>query len=157
MTGTADSAAERNTAGAARREIPSGRGGRDHCGRKAAVVGPPGMIVSYGDASFVRAGTAGTGRLFGAEFWLTAVIFAGLRLQRWTQDDGRRVALFVQGALLVGAVAGPVLLFHGALAVAVAMAVLGCRRQSSPGRSASTSVAGAPEFTAGNAPVTAPS
>ncbi|WP_329214093.1 hypothetical protein OG257_34960 [Streptomyces sp. NBC_00683] len=96
--------------------------------RKAAVVAPPAVVVSYVDASLVRSSAGETGLLFGAEFWLIAVILAGLRIQGWTQDDSRWVTLSVQGALVVGAVAGPVLLFHGALAasaVAVGMTALG--------------------------------
>ncbi|MFD4692698.1 hypothetical protein [Streptomyces sp. NPDC058463] len=133
MTETADandSAAEENSATGA------GPGGRLRpamasvitAARKAAVVAPPAVVVSYVDASLVRSSAGGTGLLFGAEFWLIAVILAGLRIQGWTQDDSRWVTLSVQGALVVGAVVGPVLLFHGALAasaVAVGMAVLG--------------------------------
>lgn len=95
---------------------------------KAAVVAPAALVVSYGDASLVRNSTGGTGWLFGTEFWLIALILAGLGVQGWTQDDSRWVTVFVQGALVLGGVAGPVLLFHGALAasaVAAGMAVLG--------------------------------
>ncbi|MFE6042040.1 hypothetical protein [Streptomyces sp. NPDC056452] len=133
MTETADtdgSAAEQRAADAARpgaRFRPAMASVRAAT-RKAAVVAPAAVIVSYGDASLVRAGTGGTAWLFGAEFWLIALVLAGLRVQGWTRDDSRRVGLFVQGALVVGGVAGPVLLFHGALAasaVAVGTAALG--------------------------------
>ncbi|WP_406388007.1 hypothetical protein [Streptomyces sp. NBC_00887] len=121
MTGTADtdgSAAEQHGAEAA----PPGARLRPAMAsvitavRKAAVVAPPAVIVSYGEAPFVRAATGGTGRLFGAEFWLAALVLAGLRVQGWTRDDSRGVTSFVQGALVVGGVAGPLLLFHGVLA-----------------------------------------
>lgn len=133
MTETADtdgSAAEKRTAEAARpgARFRQAMASATTAARKAAVVASPAVIVSYGDASLVRAGSGGTAWLFGAEFWLVALILAGLRVQGWTRDDSRRVRLFVQGALVVGGVAGPVLLFHGALAasaVAVGMAVLG--------------------------------
>ncbi|MFD9538628.1 hypothetical protein [Streptomyces sp. NPDC060022] len=133
MTETADandSSAEENTATGARPDgsFRPAMASVITAARKAAFVAPPAVVVSYVDASLVRSSTGGTGLLFGAEFWLIALILAGLRIQGWTQDDSRRVRLFVQGALFVGGVAGPVLLFHGALAasaVAAGMAVLG--------------------------------
>lgn len=96
--------------------------------RKTAVVAPAAVLVSYGDAYLVRASTGMTGWLFGAEFWLVALVLAAIPVLGWTEGDESWVRVFVLGALVTGAVAGPLLLFHGvlaALAAVPAVAVLG--------------------------------
>ncbi|MEV6078519.1 hypothetical protein AB0L80_25925 [Streptomyces sp. NPDC052069] len=88
---------------------------------KSAVVGPSAVMVSYVDARMVRASTGEFGWLFGTEFWLMVLILAGLRVQGWTEDDDRWVGGFVLGVLVAGLVAGPLLLFHGALVALAAV------------------------------------
>ncbi|MCX4680284.1 hypothetical protein OG413_34275 [Streptomyces sp. NBC_01433] len=134
-----------------RDDVPSGEGGlseegggRSVAGRvptsasvlaaagKSAVVGPLAVMVSYVDAQMVRASTGEFGWLFGTEFWLMVLILAGLRVQGWTEDDDRWVGVFVLGILVAGLVAGPLLLFHGALVAlaavpgVVVVVALGC-------------------------------
>ncbi|TXL87834.1 hypothetical protein [Streptomyces sp. IB2014 016-6] len=96
--------------------------------RKTAVVVPAAVLVSYIDAYLVRASTGPTGWLFGTEFWLVALVLAAIPVLGWTDGDESWVRVFVLGALVTGAVAGPLLLFHGvlvALAAVPAVAVLG--------------------------------
>ncbi|MFD4034550.1 hypothetical protein ACFWVP_29590 [Streptomyces sp. NPDC058637] len=95
---------------------------------KAAVVAPVALGLSYVDAWCVRASTGGLGWLFGTEFWLMVLIIAGLWVRSWTDEDDRWVQVLVLGVLVAGLVAGPLLLFHGALAALAAVsgvAVLG--------------------------------
>lgn len=96
--------------------------------RKTAVVAPAAVLVSYGDAYLVRASTGEMGWLFGTEFWLLALVLAAMRVRGWTDEDDGWVRVCVLGALVAGSVAGPLLLFHGALAALAAVpavAVLG--------------------------------
>ncbi|GAA3005769.1 hypothetical protein [Streptomyces fulvorobeus] len=83
---------------------------------KAAVIAPLAVTASYVDAWCVRASTGELGWFFGVEFWVMALIVAGVYIRIWTHDDEPWVGGFALLALVAGLVAGPLLLFHGGLA-----------------------------------------